>query len=91
MFTRRGQCLKSPLRQIKKEIQIDEVPLLELMPEHYLKIAALIFYCALDCLIKKSVRIRKSSMSLVRVSLLCYRKARKSAFRGRHVTAKHLN
>ena len=70
---------------------MDEVPLLELMPEHCLRIAALIFYCALDCLIKKSVRIRKSSMSLVRVSLLCCRKARKSAFRGRHVTAKHLN
>ena len=33
---------------------MDEVPLLELMPEHCLKIAALIFYCALDCLIKKT-------------------------------------
>jgi len=29
---------------------MDEVPLLELMPGHCLKIAALIFYCALDCL-----------------------------------------
>ena len=76
---------------MKKKAQIDEVPLLELLPEHCLKIAALIFYCALDCLIKKSVRIRKSSIVLVRVSLLCYRKARTSAFRGRHVTAKHSN
>ena len=80
MFTRSGQCLKSPLRQMKKEVQIDEVPLLELMPKHYLKIAALIFYCALDCLIKKSVHIRKSSMSLVQILLLSYRKARTSAF-----------
>ena len=47
------------------------------------KIAALISYCALDCLIKKSARIRKSSIGLVRVSLNCYRKARTSAFRGR--------
>ena len=30
-----------------------------------LKIAALIFYCALDCLIKKGVHIRKSSKGLV--------------------------
>ena len=52
---------------MKKEGQMDEVPLLELMPEHYLRIAASIFYCALDCLIKKSIRIRKSSMGLVRV------------------------
>ena len=70
---------------------MDEVPLLERMPEHCLKIAVLIFYCALDCLIKKSVRIKKSSIGFVRVSLLCYRKARSSAFRGRHVTAKLLN
>ena len=76
---------------MKKKVQIDEVPLLELMPEHCLKIAALIFYCALDCLIKKSVRIRKSSIGLVQVSLHCYRKARTSSFRGWHVTAKHSN
>ena len=47
MFTRSGQCLKSPLRQMKGKVQMDEVPLLELMPEHCLKVAALIFYCAL--------------------------------------------
>ena len=75
----------------KKKVHMDEVPLLELMTEHCLKIAALIFYCALDCLIKKSELIRKSSIGFVRVSLLCYRKARSSAFRGRHVTAKHSN
>ena len=74
---------------MKKEVQMDEVPLLELMPEHCLKIATLIFCCALDCQIEKSVRIRKSSIGFVRVSLLCYRKARTSAFRGRHVPAKH--
>lgn len=91
MFTRSGQCLKSLLRQMKKKVHMDEVPLLELMTEHCLKIAALIFYCALDCLIKKSALIRKSSIGFVRVSLLCYRKARSSAFRGRHVTAKHSN
>ena len=55
---------------MKKKVQIDEVPLLELMPEHCLKIAALIFYCALDCLIKKSVRIRKSSIGLVQVRFI---------------------
>ena len=76
---------------MKKKAQIDEVPLLELLPEHCLKIAALIFYCALDRLIKKSALIRKSSIGFVRVSLFCYRKARSSAFRGRHVTAKHSN
>ena len=91
MFTRSGQCLKSLLRQMKKKVQMDEVPLLELMNEHCLNIATLIFYCTLDCLIKKSVRIRKSSIGFVRVSLLCYRKARSSAFRGRHVTAEHSN
>ena len=91
MFTRSGQCLKSPLWQMKKVVQMDKVPLQELIAEHCLKIAALIFYCALECLIKKSVRIRKSSISLVRVSLHCYRKARASAFPGRHVTAKHSN
>ena len=72
--------MKSPLGQIKKEVQMDEVPLLELMPEHCLEIATLIFYCVLDCLIEKIVRIRKSSTGFVRVSLLCYRKARTSAF-----------
>ena len=76
---------------MKKKAQIDGVPLLELLPEHCLKIAALIFYCALDRLIKKSALIRKSSIGFVRVSLFCYRKARSSAFRGRHVTAKHSN
>ena len=44
MFIRSGQCLKSPLREMKKEVQMDEVPLQELIPEHCLKIAALIFY-----------------------------------------------
>ena len=53
---------------MKGKVQMDEVPLLELMPEHCLKVVALIFYCALDCLIKKNVRIRKSSIGLVRVS-----------------------
>ena len=76
---------------MKKKVQMDEVPLLELMPEHCLKIAALIFYCALDCLMEKIVRIRKSSIDFVRVSHLRYRKARTSAFRGWHVTAKHSN
>ena len=78
MFTRSGQCLKSP-PQMKKEVQMDKVPLQELIPEDWFKIVALIFYCALNCLIKKSVCIRKSSIGLVRVSLLCYRKARTSA------------
>ena len=32
---------------------MDEVPLLELMPEHCLKIAALIFYCALDSQLRR--------------------------------------
>ena len=50
---------------MKKKVHMDEVPLLELMTEHCLKIAALIFYCALDCLINKSVRIRKSSIGFV--------------------------
>ena len=76
---------------MKKKVQMDEVPLLELMPEYCLKIVALIFYCALDCLIKKSVCIRKSSIGFVQVLLLCYRKARTSAFRGPHVTAEHSN
>ena len=46
MFTRSGQCLKSALRQMKKKVQMDEVPLPELMPEQCLKIPALIFYCS---------------------------------------------